>query len=138
MTLLTFSRMLFYKTIFIVWQSRKSKRYYILVCYVFYPENLIIILEYKDGWCLRDYWLKISGTTDLVTWLLKHKLVALMEYTDAWFIQQVVRRIECLKHVYLCMIQETKSWYAKHKMQNRIFQSSAKFMHGKKQNTNLI
>ena len=42
------------------------------------------------------------------------------------------------KFTYLCIIQETKSWYVNYKMQNVIFQSSSNFMHGKKQNTNLV
>ena len=46
--------MLFCETKFTFWQRRKCKRYYILVCYVFYPENLIIILEYK-WWCSWIY-----------------------------------------------------------------------------------
>ena len=35
-----------------------------------------------------------TWTTDLVTWLLKRKLVESLEYTDAWFMQQSVRPIE--------------------------------------------
>ena len=48
-TLLTLSRMLFYKTSFIVWQRWKSNPYYILVCYVFlsWKSYYCIILEYK-------------------------------------------------------------------------------------------
>ena len=43
--------MLFCKTIFVVWLRRKSKP-----C-IFYPENLVIILEYNIGICfLHIYW----------------------------------------------------------------------------------
>ena len=94
-----------------------------------------------------------SKTTDLVTWPLKHKLAESMEYTNAWFIQQGVTpvdsfgsiRLYCCKYylyehisTYLCIIQETKSWYANYKIQYWIFQSSAKFVHGKYQKTNLV
>ena len=47
-----------------------------------------------------------------------------MGYTNAWS--------------YLWIKQETKSWYANYKIQNRIFQSSATFIHDKKQNVNLV
>ena len=40
-------------------------------------------------------------------------------------------------HSYLCVIQETRSWYDNYKMQCWIFQSSAKFVHSKNQKTNL-
>ena len=47
-TLLTFYKMLFCKTFFIAWQRWKSKCCYISV-YVFYTENLLIILRYSAG-----------------------------------------------------------------------------------------
>ena len=76
-----------------------------------------------------------TGTIDLVTWPLKCKLVESMVDIDAWFMQQGVRLIEGSTHVrlyccrylfehiftYLCIIQETNSWYAIYKIQNRTF-----------------
>ena len=94
-----------------------------------------------------------TGTSDLVTWPSKCKLVESMEYTNACFIQQGVTpidaftdiRLYCCRYylyehiwTYLCVIQETKSWYGNYKMQCRIFQSSAKFVHSKNQKTNLV
>ena len=95
-----------------------------------------------------------TGTSDLVTWPVKRKLFVPMEDTDAWFVQQGVRPIESSTHVrlhccrfccrywlfehiftYLCIIHKERNATAKYancEMQNRIHQSSAKFMHGKK------
>ena len=52
---MNFLKKLFCETIFLVWQRQKSKRYYV-VCYVFYPENLIIILEHYglDGFLEKN------------------------------------------------------------------------------------
>ena len=59
-----------------------------------------------------------------------------MEYSDARFMQQSVGPIYGSAHYlyiysHICTIQKTNSWYANYKMQNRIFQGSAKFMLGK-------
>ena len=47
-------------------------------------------------------------------------------------------RNSAITNAYLCIIQETQSWCANYKMQNRIFQSSTKFVHGKNQKTKLL
>ena len=44
-----------------------------------------------------------TGSTDLVTWPLKCKLVESVEYNDAWSMQQGVRLIEGSTHViFIC------------------------------------
>ena len=76
-----------------------------------------------------------------------------MKYTNAWFIQQGVTpidaftniRLYCCKYqlydhisTHICGMQEKISWYDNCKMQCRIFQRPAQFVHSKYQKTNLV
>ena len=82
------------------------------------------------------------GTSDLVTWPSKWKLVESMEYTNGWYIQQGIShwRFHKPTETNSCVIQETKLWYGNYKIkiQCRIFQSSSKFLHIKNKKTNLV